>query len=224
MADAAPGLLEGPPNATLASRIADVLKRQIVTGQLRPGQKLVEKDLATACNVSRTPLREALARLVNEGLAVSISYRGIFVREVGRAELRDIYEFRIAVEGLAAFLAAERITPAQIGMLSDLVTAMHAQGVGDDASELKLLNERFHRLIAVAAGNALLPRQMDDIWSRVSLARIAAWSATGRGETSRVEHNAIYEAIRRGDAVQARSLAEDHVRAAWRNVEPFLAD
>ncbi len=216
--------LDAPANATLASRIAEQLKRQIITGQLRPGQKLVEKDLAAACQVSRTPLREALGRLVNEGLAVSVSYRGIFVRKVGREQLRETYELRIAIEGLAALLAADRATPAHHAALTALLAAMDAQNADDDASELKLLNERFHRLIAEAAGNTLLPRQMDHIWSRVSLARTAAWTTTGRGESSRVEHHALAEALCRRDATLARALAEDHVRASWRNVEPFLQD
>jgi DNA-binding GntR family transcriptional regulator len=213
---------EAPGNLTLASRIAELLKRDIVTGRLRSGQKLVEKDLAAACDVSRTPLREALARLVNDGLAVSIPYRGIFVREVSRDELKAIYELRTAIEGLAAQLAAERADPAQLDQLASLLAAMDRQTTGDEASELKLLNERFHRLIAVAAGNPLLPRQMDDIWSRVSLARTSAWSATGRGETSRDEHHAIYEAIRRRDGSAARSLAETHVIAAWQTLEHSL--
>ena len=93
---------ESPGNETLASRIADQIKRRIVTGALKPGQKLVEKDLATACNVSRTPLREALARLVNDGLAVSVPYRGIFVRRISLQQVREIYELRIGIEGLAA--------------------------------------------------------------------------------------------------------------------------
>jgi DNA-binding GntR family transcriptional regulator len=212
----------GPGNITLASRIAEQLKRDIVTGRLRSGQKLIEKDLAAAYEVSRTPLREALARLVNDGLAVSVAYRGIFVREVSRDELRAIYELRTAIEGLAAQLAADRADPATLDQLAGLLAAMDGQDTGDDASELKLLNERFHRLIAVAAGNPLLPRQMDDIWSRVSLARTSAWSATGRGETSRDEHHALYEAIRRRDAAAARSLAEAHVITAWRTLEPSL--
>jgi DNA-binding GntR family transcriptional regulator len=209
-------------NITLASRIAELLKRDIVIGRLRSGQKLVEKDLAAAYDVSRTPLREALARLVNDGLAVSVAYRGIFVREVSRDELRAIYELRTVIEGLAAQLAAERADPAQLDQLESLLAAMDRQTTGDEASELKLLNERFHRLIAVAAGNPLLPRQMDDIWSRVALARTSAWSATGRGKTSREEHHALYEAIRRRDPTVARSLAEAHVIIAWRTLEPFL--
>src|ERR1700753_4153538 len=91
--------LGSPENETLADRIADRLKRLIVTGQIKSGQKLVEKDIAAAFNVSRTPLREALARLVNDGLAIGIPYRGIFVRQITLRQVRDIYEPRIAIEG-----------------------------------------------------------------------------------------------------------------------------
>jgi len=210
-------------NETLAGRIADQIKRQIVTGQLKPGQKLVEKEIAAAYKVSRTPLREALGRLVNEGLAVSVSYRGIFVRRITRNQARDIYELRIAIEGLAAMLAAERAGAADLARLRSLLAAMDAERPEDDAAELKLLNEKFHRAIAEASGNALLVQRVDDLWSWVSLARIAVWSATGRGETSRDEHHAIFQAISDRDPAKARTLAEEHVRRAWTNVEPFLA-
>jgi DNA-binding GntR family transcriptional regulator len=214
--------IESPGNETLAGRIAEQIKRRIVTGQLEPGQKLVEKELAAACNVSRTPLREALARLVNEGLAVSVPYRGIFVRRVSLRQVRDIYEVRIAIEGLAAMFAAERSKKADLNRLGKLLVAMDAERAGDDADELKLLNERFHRGIAEASGNLLLVQRTDDLWSWVSLARTSSWSATGRGVTSRDEHHAVYQAICDRNAAAARALAETHVRLAWETVEPFL--
>jgi DNA-binding GntR family transcriptional regulator len=137
--------------------------------------------------------------------------------------MREIYELRVAIEGLAAFLAADRAGAADLDALQDLLDAMDAEPVDHEAANLKLLNERFHRKIAEIAGNSLLPRQMDEIWSRVSLARTDNWSTTGRGETSRLEHHAIFHAIRDGAADEARRLAEAHVRAAWADVEPFLA-
>lgn len=215
--------LDDLANETLAGRIADRLKRQIVTGQLKPGQKLVEKEIAAAFNVSRTPLREALGRLVNDGLAVSVSYRGIFVRRIDPAQTREIYELRIGVEGLAAMLAAERGSAADVARLKALLAAMDSERTGDDSADLKLLNEQFHRGIAEATGNRLLVERVDALWSWVSLARTGSWSATGRGETSRAEHHAIYEAIARHDAAGARQLAEDHVKRAWSSVEQFLA-
>ena len=210
-------------NETLADRIADRLKRLIVTGEIKPGQKLVEKDIAAAFNVSRTPLREALSRLVNDGLAAGIPYRGIFVRQITLRQVQDIYEVRIAIEGLAATLAAERAGADDIATLSDLLIAMDKEQAGDDSAELKLLNERFHRAIAIASGNALLVERLDELWTWVSLSRTTVWSATGRGDTSRDEHHAIFEAIRGRDPVQARALAEEHVRRAWDNVKPFVA-
>ena len=215
--------LDGFANETLAGRIADQLKRQIVTGQLRPGQKLVEKEIAALYNVSRTPLREALARLVNDGLAISVPYRGIFVRRIGLRQARDIYELRIGVEGLAAMLAAERGSTADFDRMSTLLGTMDEQLTGDDAADLKLLNERFHRAIAEASGNTLLVQRHDELWRWVALARTSAWANSDRGEISRTEHHALYRAIRARDGTAARTLAEDHIRRAWATVEPALA-
>jgi len=212
-----------PENETLADRIADRLKRLIVTGEIKPGQKLVEKDIATAFNVSRTPLREALARLVADGLADGIPYRGIFVRQITLRQVQDIYELRIAIEGLAAMLAAQRGDPQRLVALAELLAAMDREQPGDESAELKLLNERFHRMIAIASGNALLVERLDDLWTWVTLSRTTVWSATGRGQTSRDEHHAIYEAIRARDPDRARALAEEHVRRSWDNVRPFVA-
>jgi len=211
-------------NETLADRIADRLKRLIVTGEIKPGQKLVEKDIAAAFNVSRTPLREALARLVNDGLAAGIPYRGIFVRQITLRQVQDIYEMRIAIEGLAAMLAAERGDAGHFAALNELLIAMDKEQAGDDSAELKLLNERFHRAVAIASGNALLVERLDELWAWVTLSRTTVWSATGRGNTSRDEHHAIFDAIRGRDPVQARALAEEHVRRAWDNVKPFVAE
>jgi DNA-binding GntR family transcriptional regulator len=215
--------LDSSSNETLAGRIADQLKRKIITGLLKPGQKLVEKEIAAAFNVSRTPLREALARLVNIGVAVSIPYRGIFVRCISAVHAREIYELRIGIEGVAAMFAAERASDNDLSRLKNLLSAMdREEDTGDDAASLKLLNEQFHRAIAEATGNTVLVAQIDDLWGWVSLTRTNAWSATGRGGTSRIEHHAICEAIFRHDPAKARQLAEDHARRAWTNVEPFL--
>lgn len=211
-----------PENETLADRIADRLKRLIVTGEIKPGQKLVEKDIATAFNVSRTPLREALSRLVADGLADGIPYRGIFVRQITLRQVQEIYELRIAIEGLAAMLAAERGDPQRLEALAELLAAMDREQAGDDSAELKLLNERFHRGIAVASGNALLVGRLDELWTWVTLSRTTVWSATGRGQTSRDEHHAVFEAIRARDPDRARALAEEHVRRSWDNVKPFV--
>lgn len=119
--------------------------------------------------------------------------------------------------------AAQRSKKSDLNRLSKLLVAMDAERAGDEADELKLLNEKFHRGIAEASDNALLVQRMDDLWSWVSLARTSNWSATGRGETSRDEHHAIYRAIADRDAATARSLAEAHVRLAWEALEPFLS-
>ena len=91
-----------------------------------------EKDIATAFNVSRTPLREALARLVADGLADGIPYRGIFVRQITLRQVQDIYELRIAIEGLAAMLAAERGDPQRLDTLAELLAAMDREQASDD--------------------------------------------------------------------------------------------
>jgi DNA-binding GntR family transcriptional regulator len=188
------------------------LRLDIVHGDLRPNQRLVESELAERLGVSRTPVREALQRLVLDGL-VRRDRAGWVVHEHTPEEIRAIYEVRAALEGYAAFLAASRAGEDELRELDALYPD------GDAAYELGPdeqveLNERFHDAVIAAAGNARLAELCSRNRQYYFNHRIAR--RYDRDETRRsIEgHRQILAALGRGDAAAAEAHARDHVRYA----------
>lgn len=220
---------EEPLARTTAEWVVERLTDDILTGQLAPGSKLVERDLAERYGVSRTPLREALNQLVLHQLATAEAYRGVFVRKVDVPFARDVYEVRSALEGLAGKLAAERATKDEIRRIEthfrniELLSRLQGsdQGVRDD---IMRNNTRFHRSIAAAAHNALLLGKIEEVWASVSLVRFYVWQSEDRIESSLLEHAEMLDALRRRDAERMQILCAQHAVKAWLHVERVLTE
>lgn len=210
-------------NRTTAGLVYDRLKRDVLTGQFQPGEKLVERELTDRYGVSRTPLREALKELVRSRLAITVPYRGVFVRQVSFEFAREVYEMRAGLDGIAGFHAATRATRSEltklgevckrIGVLSEPVETPEEQQ--ERRNEILLLNMQFHRIVAQMAHNSVLLEKHDELWSSVSLVRQSVWRTGARTESSREEHEEILDVLSRRDAALARSLCERHVERAW---------
>lgn len=188
------------------------IKQAILLGELRPGQQLVEAHLASWCQVSRTPIREALTRLEQDGL-VRRGPRGLVVRESSPAEILDIYEIRIVLEATAARLAAEQRTKRDLILMEHATSRM--AGLADaDPHEKASVNAEFHRLIWKTSHNSSLI----DLLERLSM-HLGRYPATtlafpGRWETSNREHEQLVAAIDARDSNLAASIAEAHFTAA----------
>src|SRR5688572_7838503 len=141
---------------SLTSLVQRELERQIESGQLAPGAKLNEADVAADLRVSRGPVREAFRALDQIGLVRTEKNRGVFVRQVSLPEASEIYEVRAALEAMIGRLAARRARPAQLSGLRSLVKRMQAVARSRDADAYFPLNLEFHDTLAQAAGNAAL--------------------------------------------------------------------
>jgi len=188
------------------------LKQGILTGTLLPGQSLVETVLADWLEVSRTPIREALTRLEQDGLVVRTD-RGIVVRERTPEEILDIYETRIVLEATAARVAAERRSGIDVLTLRRVAESLEAIDTTDE-DVMAASNREFHRAVWRAAHNETLT----DLLQRLDL-HLARFPATtlsqpGRWESSHVEHRQIVGAIEARDAGLAGELASAHFTAA----------
>lgn len=184
------------------------IKQAIVTGELIPGQQLVEAALAEWCEVSRTPVREALTRLEQDGIVVR-SDRGMVVREDSPEDVLDLYETRIALEANAARMAAERRTFHDLLQMHQLAQNMIDE-MPVDSSEMVAANDRFHRSLWRATHN----RSMIDLLDRLSL-HLGRYPATtlafpGRWERGSQQHLAIVEAVEARDGDKAATLATEH--------------
>jgi len=215
--------LESHVNRTTADLVFSMLKRDVLTGHFKPGERLVERDLSERYQVSRTPLREALKELVRSQLAVTIPYRGVVVREVSFDFAREVYELRSGLDALAGELAAQRATRAELQRLRELYEDIDelSRPVANGSEQqsrrdrILLLNTEFHRAIAQSARNTLLLAKHDELWASISLVRSAVWRTGARTQSSREEHAAILDALENRDAARARELCAEHAARAW---------
>ena len=200
---AAPATTEG---------IYDRVRVDIVHGALRPNQRLVEIELAERLGVSRTPVRETLQRLTLEGL-VQRTRGGWVVHEHSRDEIRSIYEVRAALDGYAAFLAADRATAGELAALEALYPAGEAAlALGPD--EQVELNERFHDGVIAAAGNPRLLQLSRSSRQYYFNHRIARRYDAEETRESIEGHRRILAALAQRDGRTAESRAREHVDSA----------
>jgi DNA-binding GntR family transcriptional regulator len=190
-----------------ADKAYQQLRDAILDGDIAPNRRLVEEELAAQLEVSRTPVREALLRLAQEGLVTRI--RGWVVRDHSPEEALRIVEARSAVESAAARLAAEHITVADLGQLAGIADAIDRPGA--TVKELNRLNRQFHGLITAACGNPLLVQfaQRTNI-SHWSLSATWLMSARDAAEVN-AEHRQMIEALKDRDGVAVESLVRVHI-------------
>ncbi|WP_437088337.1 GntR family transcriptional regulator [Streptomyces sp. enrichment culture] len=201
------------PLGAVRERVLAGLRQDIIAGRLRPGDRLVERELAERFGVSRVPVREAIRALVAEGFVLFETPRRTVVRRLTPADVRELFELREALEVYAAGLAATRASPEALAELADLLrAAARATGAGD-AEAITDVNTRFHDRILTLAGNSLLSSVMEPVDGRLR------WLTRRNEEWPQLltEHRELYEAIASGDPDRARAHALRHVRANYRS-------
>lgn len=196
------------PNVSGSNSPYERIKAAIIDGAIQPGAALVEATLAEWCGVSRTPIREALTRLEQDGLAVRTE-RGLMVRQRSPEEIYDLYSARIVLEVEAARLAAERSTQFDRARLESLLKAAEETDPLDPKA-LADVNREFHYGIWRASRNEAL----QDLLRRLDLQHmrypVLVLSYPGRWEVAMDEHRALVEAILRHDQDEAGKIAEKH--------------
>src|SRR5437764_1340161 len=187
------------PSRTVA--VLDAIKHAILAGELRPGQALVETDLAEVLGVSKTPVREALKTLAGAGLVTMSPYKGAAVRVLDDAQARHVYDARLLIEPEAvarSVTRGHRWGPAH--------EALARAGSAPDQAGRSLANRDFHRALYVGCGNPLLVRALDDLRDQTALVSVAAWRRepdwldNPSWEQEAAEHQAMLVAAEDGDA------------------------
>ena len=193
--------------------------RLIGSGELSPGDRVNEVHIAQRLGISRTPVREALVRMIKDGLLVHLPRRGMFVAELSRHQVSEIAEMRIMVEGFAAERASTRITDIEARRLRSIIAEGTSAGTAGDWITLEEKNGEFHSVLVAAAHHQLLSRMWDLLspltWKLVPGSRpTEIGPATVESFVSR--HGALLDAVLSGDPSIARTAAEHHVREAVR--------
>ena len=196
---------------TAVDAVYQVLRRGILDGELPPGYRLRSDVLANDLNVSRTPVREALRKLESEGLA-DASRSGLVVRQSTEEDLIEIFYLREALEGMAARLAAENATPAEIDELHALVEDMQAVAARGDIALVRKLTGEFHLLVCRASHNKRLIQSLQGLLDHVRQAQSSTLYMPGRPADALKEHRALLRAIEKRDPDLAETLARQHRR------------
>ncbi|WP_438295870.1 GntR family transcriptional regulator [Streptomyces sp. HUAS TT7] len=186
--------------------VLEAIKHRILTGQLPPGQALVEVELAAQYGVSKTPVREALKTLAGTGLVVMNQYKGVTVRMVDAAMARQVYDVRLLLEPEAL----RRTVRGAVG-LDAARDALERADAAADAAERSLANREFHRALYSSCGNPLLARMLDEVRDQAALVSAVAWAADPSWEREAGEHREILRLAIAGDADGASGALHAHI-------------
>jgi DNA-binding GntR family transcriptional regulator len=201
---------------TLAHRVEELLRKEIVRGDRPSGSRLNEVEIAAAYDVSRGPVREALQRLARDGLVVLEAHRGAFVTELGRDEVLELFEVRAALEAEAAGLVALKITEPDIVLLRQMQElSVSAVAAEDDHSFPELFD--LHDLIAQLAGNRRLTTLMNQVNGELRLMRSRSGQSAVRAQQALHEHDELIECLANGDVEGSRRTMRAHLDASRNN-------
>lgn len=185
----------------------------IEAGLYKPGDRLVESELAERLGVSRTPVREALQRLETQAM-LTRDGRSLIVATLDHNQLAELYAVRSELEGLAARLAARHATPEEIRVLQSMVAEDRAL-LGGDPRALSRANKRFHKQIHLASHNRFLVQQLDLVHRSMALMANTSFAAEGRDEIALAEHDQIVASIAAGDGEAADQALRTHISRAF---------
>ncbi|MFB7235052.1 GntR family transcriptional regulator [Streptomyces sp. NPDC056269] len=199
--------------------VLEAIKHDILTGGLRPGQALVEAELAARFGVSKTPVREALKTLAGSGLVVMNQYKGVTVRMVDADMARAVYDVRLLLEPEAV-----RRTVASRAPLDDARQALRRAAGAEDPAERSLANRAFHRALYLPCGNPLLGRMLDEVRDQAALVSTVAWAAVPSWEREAAEHEQILRLAAAGDVDGVGRAVHDHIASFVERAFPRHAE
>jgi len=209
---------------TVRAMVAQKLREAIMSGTLKPGQRLVERELCELTGVSRPSIREALRALEADGLVHTVPHRGPVVSTISLEEARQLYDARAVLEGFAGRECARLRDPAIVERIGNALSRLKAATAeGDFAGTLEAKTE-FYAAIIAGCRNAFVERMLKPLHDRITLLRITSMSQPKRIGKSMKEVTAIWRAIQSGDPDLAERCCVDHVRAAAEAALTMIAE
>ncbi len=215
-------LEEENQGSNLTARVYRQLRQDILSGRFQEGESLTEMSLAKELSVSRTPVREALRQLELEELVEIRPNRGAIVKGITPDDIRDIYEIRSVIEGMAADRAAREATTEEMDQLEEILDLTQFYLDRGNYEKLQSMDGRFHQQLYNMCKNRMLRHILKDLHNYVGRSRGASLKTEGRARESIREHRAVLEAIRSQDPVEARELMTQHVQNTSQNVMKII--
>ena len=194
--------------------VFETLREAIINQTLKPGERLMEIQLAEEMGVSRTPVREAIRKLELEGLVVMVPRKGAYVAGISMKDIHEVYELRSALEALAASLAAVRITDEELEEMERQMVREARETEENNLQGIVSIDTTFHDLLYQAAHNQRLVQFINILQEQLQRFRAATLSRPGRSKYALEEHKKIVEALANKDAKLAAKLATEHIENA----------
>lgn len=191
--------------------VYEELRSLILTGKIKPGTRMMEIELAEDMGVSRTPIREAIRKLEKEGLVVIEPRKGAYASEVSVKDMEDILEVRANLEGLAAYLAAERMTDSEKKALEEIKQRFKQAVAEGNMSDMISYDTKFHHMIVESSRNNHLIHMVEQLQELVLRFRYIYYKDFKRAEDMIPEHKRIFEEIANGNGANARFEAFNHI-------------
>jgi DNA-binding GntR family transcriptional regulator len=208
----------------LSEQVYQVVRGLIVSGRIRPGEAVIEAALAARLGVSRTPVREALKRISDEGLIDVFAQNGTFIAPISRKALEEAYVIRTALEAESASRAAGRLTAVALEAFADNIAA-HERAIDRRRfGDAIRLDDTFHRMIAEVNGLHMLWRAVDISKAQMDRGRHLAIPQPGLGEVTIRQHRLILDAMQAGDGALAAQHMREHLETSLRNTLEIAAD
>jgi DNA-binding GntR family transcriptional regulator len=201
-----------PPNAVLSTRIADELRQAILTGELSPGERIRQEELAEQFGASRIPVREALRILVTDGLVNMVSNSGAWVSSLTQDECSEQYQIRERLEPLLLRYNLPSLTAEDLTRATDLVESMKK---APDLEAFMRLDREFHWITYSRVQTTTLTNLIERLWNTTQPYRrvfMQLVRSEGGIEVTHLEHELLLEAIKRGDSEEAESILRGHIR------------
>lgn len=217
-----------PSTLSLGNQAYQELKRIILGRRIPPGENLNEGELARALGISRTPVREAINRLEREGLVEIIPQRGAFVVQLSSKDVWELFLIRENLEGLAAYLAAERMNEKNLAKLESCIQGFAEPFSKEDIKRYSREDFRFHQTIVSLSEARRLIKLVSSLHDHIRMFRLTTVGLSGRMKNSLAEHGEIIESFRKKDPEECERKMRRHIcqvrDGVMKNIKVFLKD
>ena len=210
-------------NLSLANQVYDAIEQNILNGVYASGEIISESKLSEELGVSRTPVREAMARLENERL-IGITPSGTVVLGITDRDVRDMFEVKLHLEPIVSVMASQNISQEALAKLKDIIDQQEFYTSKHNTERIRNLDTEFHDLIYSECGSPVFQSILSPIHHKLLKYRKASLEKSDRSYHSVEEHMAIYEALKAKDRMQVEMLMLEHIRHAYENIKKGVTE
>ena len=210
-------------NLSLANQVYDAIEQNILNGVYASGEIISESKLSEELGVSRTPVREAMARLENERL-IGITPSGTVVLGITDRDVRDMFEVKLHLEPIVSVMASQNISQEALAKLKDIIDQQEFYASKHNTERIRNLDTEFHDLIYSECGSPVFQSILSPIHHKLLKYRKASMEKSDRSYHSVEEHMAIYEALKAKDRMQVEMLMLEHIRHAYENIKKGVTE